>query len=204
MGFALTISYLFKLFSEVSKVVKTFGERWSIDDGQLIIGCTVNVALRAKTIQQLLISFQEFSDKDFNRIVKDSGRRVGDDFAADLKQELIMRKIKKIVRAGKAPDLLKEKLRLWGKYDSSTGMGIFETDQIEITIDDLRGYILLKNSFIAHDRRAEEPTCVFIEGYIEGIINRLLGAQVTVKEVECSAVNSSEYCKFEVTKKLCK
>lgn len=201
LGFASAISYLWKWIDEIRRVVKTFGQRWSLEDGQLIIGNTVNVALRAKTVQQILNIFRKTTEQDFDKIIKEAGKRMGESFTDDLKKELTLLGFRVIVKSGKNPKLLKEKLRLWTKYDSTTGMGAFEIDEVEITVDGLQGHILVKNSFLAHDRQSEFPSCILIEGYIEGIIRKLLGINITAKEVECSAVTSSEYCKFEIIQK---
>ena len=202
IGFAPALFYLWKIASETGAVVKTFGKRWCLEDGQLIIGNTVNVALRTKTVQELLNAFQRAFPKDYSSIVKEAGKNVGESFAGDLKKELTQRGLKTIIKPGKKPELLREKLHLWAEYDSTTGMGIFEIHQVEITVSRLEGYILLKNSFLANDRKSELPTCIFIEGYIEGIIDKLLGIHIIAKEIECGSITGSEYCKFEIIQKI--
>ena len=207
IGFAPALFYLWKIASETGAVVKTFGKRWRLEDGQLTIGNTVNVALRTKTVQELLNAFQrellKDRPKDYSSIVKEAGNNVGESFAGDLKNELTQRGLKTIIKPGKTSELLKEKLGLWAEYDSTTGMGLFNTDQVEIrVVSGLGGYISLKNSFLANDSRSELPTCIFIEGYIEGIINKLLGIPIIAKEIECGSITGSEYCKFEIKQKI--
>ncbi len=201
IGFVPALFYLRKIAGEMNVVMKTFGERWYLEDGQLIIGNTVNVALRTKTVQELLNAFQKALPKDYSSIIKEVGRKIGDSFADDLKKELIQRGLKTIIKVSKAPELLREKLCLWAEYDSATGMGIFEIHQVEITVNGLRGCILVKNSFLANDVRSESPTCILIEGYIEGIADKLLGISIMVEEMECSSMTGSEYCRFEITQK---
>ena len=137
----------------------------------------------------------------YNTIVKEAGKSVGESFADDLKKELTQRGLKTIIKQGKSAELIRQKLHLWAEYDSTTGMGIFEIDQVEIAVSGLQGYISLKNSFLANDRRFEHPTCIFIEGYIEGVMTKLLGIHIIVKEIECGSVTGSEYCRFEITQK---
>lgn len=201
VGFAPVFLYSWKIASGMGTVVKTFGKRWCLEDGQLIIGNTVNVALRTKTVQELLNAFQRAFPKDCSTIVKEAGKNVGESFADDLKKELTQRGLKTIIKQGKSAELIRQKLHLWAEYDSTTGMGIFEIDQVEITVSGLQGYVSLKNSFLANDRRLEHPTCIFIEGYIEGVINKLLGIHIIVKEIECGSVTGSEYCRFKITQK---
>ena len=201
VGFVPALFYLWKTASGMSAVVKTFGKRWRLEDGQLVIGNTVNVALRTKTVQELLNAFQRAFPKDYSVTVKEAGKNVGEGFADDLKKELTQQGLKTIIKPGKSPELIRKKLHLWAEYDSTTGMGIFEIDQVEITVSGLRGYILLKNSFLANNKRSEFPTCVFIEGYIEGLLYNLLSLNIIAKEIECGSVTGSEYCRFEITQK---
>jgi len=201
VGAILALFYLWKTINEWRVIVKTFGKRWCLDDGQLIIGNTVNVALRTKTVQELLNAFNRELGENGDIIIKKVGKNIGESFADDLKRELVQRGIKSIVKPGKDPKFLKEKLDLWAEYDSSTGMGTFKVEQVKITIDGLHGHILVKNSFLAHDMQSEIPTCTFIEGYLEGVMSRLLGIHILTREVECSAITSSEYCKFEIIQK---
>lgn len=197
-GSILILFYIWKTTSKIREIVATFGERWRLIDGRLKIGNTINVALRAKTMQELLNQFQKEYPNDNQTLIKDAGKKIGESFANDLKAELLQYGIETIIKSGKKNDLLEKKLSLWTKYDSSTGMGIFELGQLEFT-DGLRGNILLKNSFLAYDRISEIPTCTFMEGYIEGVISKILQMPITVKEIECSSVTGSEYCKFEIT-----
>ena len=207
LGFTSAIFYLYRVrkkieeYKKYKETAETFGERWRLVDGQLVIGNTVNVALRAKTVQGLLDEFQRAFPEHYNVIVRNAGRIVGESFADDLKKELILRGFETVTKPGRDTELLKKKLSLWAEYDSSTGMGIFEVYQVEFTVNGLRGNILLKNSFLAYERQSQLPTCIFIEGYLEGVISKLLSIPIIAKEIECSSVTGSEYCKFEITKK---
>ncbi len=201
-GLTLIVIYLWKITSEIREVVATFGKRWRLIDGRLKIGNTINVALRANTVQELLNQFQKEFPKDYGVIVKNTGKIVGESFAEDLKAELIQYGIPTIIDSGKNTKLLEEKLSLWAKYDSSTGMGIFELDQNRLEfIDGLRGSILLKNSFLAYNRKSAVPTCIFIEGYIEGVTSKILEIPIVAREIECSSVTGSGYCRFEIINK---
>lgn len=200
LGGAIVIFSLWKITARTREVMKTFGERWRISDGQLKIGSTVNVALRSKTVQELLNAFLKAFPDDYYAIVKDAGKNAGKRFADDLKNELTTRGFEIITQQDKTPELLKEKLFLWAEYDSSTGMGIFEP-KMSFTVGGLEGYILLKNSFLAYEKKSEEPTCVFIEGYLEGVIGKLLGVDIIAKEVKCHSQTGTGRCMFEIAKK---
>ena len=200
LGLFLILFYVWKITSEIREVVDTFGERWRLNEGRLKIGNTINVALRAKTMQDILNQFQEENLNGYHTVIKDAGRRVGKSFANDLKAELIQYGIQTMTESGNKNELLVKKISLWAKYDSSTGMGIFKLDQGQLeSANGLKGNILLKNSFLAYDRISETPTCIFIEGYLEGVISKILQMPIIAKEIECSSVTGSEYCKFEIT-----
>lgn len=198
-GFILTVLFLRKSVSEWRIVVRTFGARWSLENGRLVIGNTVNVALRAKTVQHLLDGFQKPLGDRYSLVLKDLGSTWGKSFADDLKKELTVRGITRIIKSGRNSGVLEDKLSLWAEYDSSTGMGIFSIDHIEVTTSGLQGYVLLRNSFLSYDRQSECPVCTLIEGYLEGIIDNLLGIRAVVKEIDCGAVTGSEYCRFQIS-----
>ena len=91
-------------------------------------------------------------------------------------------------------------MRLWAQYDSGTGMGIFDISHVEASIGGLGGYIILKNSFLANNKMSKIPNCPFIEGYLEGIIQRLIGITISIKEVECHSIPGNNHCKFLIKK----
>jgi len=182
-------------------IIKTFSNRWHFVEGQLIIGNTTNVALRTETIQEILDGFREETGERYEIIIRKIGRKIGVNFARDLKKELKQLKIDAIIKIGREPGLIKEKLRLWAKYDSETGIGIFDTAQVDISIEGLKGCISLRNSFLAHDKRSESPSCTFLEGYLEGIMLELIDVDTTIREIECSTMTGSSCCKFKIESK---
>ncbi len=199
VGLIPAFVYVWKTATEWREVVKTFGKRWSLKEGQLVIGNTVNVALRAKTVQEIIDALQKAEGEDYASRIRSVGRAIGESFADDLKKELVVRGIGQIIKPGRKPGLLRDKLNLWAEYDSSTGMGIFDISQVKISSTGVRGYILVRGSFLAYDRQSDSPTCLMLEGYLEGVITKLLSMCIHVRETECSAVMSSDCCKFEVT-----
>ncbi len=203
VGFVSVIYLIWRVTNDIRKVVATFGKRWEITkNGQLRIGNTINVALRTKTVQILLDSFERNLPQNFHDIVKQAGVIVGQSFAEDLKCELRMYREEAIFKSGRQLQLLREKLLLWARYDSSTGMGQFIVGDIEYThIDRLHVELKVNNSFLTCDRGSDTPVCTFLEGYIEGVVGRILDIPVEVKEVHCSSVTGQGYCRFEIESK---
>jgi predicted hydrocarbon binding protein len=186
----------FKKLCGFEQTIKTFSNRWRIEEGQLIIGNTINVALRTDTVQGILDCFRVEIGESYEKAIRIIGKKTGEDFARDLVKELTMLRIDKINKKGNDPELIKEKLSLWAQYDSGTGMGIFDISHVEASIDGFGGYIILKNSFLANNRTSKIPSCAFIEGYLEGIIQRLIGITISAKEVECHSIPGTSHCKF--------
>lgn len=199
-GTCILLYYLFREAREIAEVVATFSSRWRLQDGRLRIGNTINVALRAKTIQVLLESFEHaFSNKvDYWDVIKNAGLSIGESFASDLRAELIALGENRIIKAGRTEDLIKDKLELWSRYDSSTGMGIFLVDSIHFANGILQGTISVKNSFLSYDKHTAHQTCAFLEGYMKGIILHLLDMQVAVKEIACSSTTGEGVCIFDI------
>jgi predicted hydrocarbon binding protein len=203
IGLVIVIFYIWRITDNIRRVVATFGKRWEITkDGQLRIGNTINVALRTKTVQILLNAFEKVLPQRFKEIERQAGLSVGQSFAEDLKRELMMYREEAIFKSGREIQLMREKLLLWAKYDSSTGMGLFTIGDPEYThMHGLRVELKVTNSFLTCDRRSDTPVCTFLEGYIEGVVSRILDIHVNVMELQCASVTGESYCRFQITGK---
>lgn len=199
IGYGAALYYLIKIILEWRAIAKTFGERWRMQDGQLIIGNTVNVALRTQTVQQLFDAFAKANPENYKTLLKNSGKVVGQGFVEDLIRELTQKGIEAIAERRSEPDILKSKLKLWAQYDSSTGIGIFNVENVEIAMNGIEGEITLANSFLANDKVASAPSCIFLEGYMEGVLSRLLNLPISINESHCSSVTRHNICKFKVS-----
>ena len=201
-GTCLAVYFIYSLLREVREIVSTFGSRWRLVDGRLKIGNTINVALRACTIQTILRCFETSPNASYVCTLKHAGLDSGGSFAKELRAELIQRGQVDILKSGKTNEIVREKLSLWARYDSSTGMGLFDVTKAFMENDLLRGQITVRNCFLSYDRHEAAPTCSFMEGYIEGVLLHLLGIDVTVRETSCSSVTGKGQCVFEFTPKL--
>ncbi len=203
LGICIFFWSLAAILRDIGSVVATFGSRWRLIHGQLMIGNTINVALRAKTIQRILTTFEDaLSDMPrFRNILRTAGEAVGKEFAGDLRAELLQRRVDSIVEAGRTERIIKEKLKLWCKYDSSTGMGVFTIENLNYRHNRIDGVVTLRNSFLSFDRHTTKPTCSFIEGYITGIFHQLLGISVEVRETRCNSMIGDGVCEFAISSK---
>jgi len=198
IGVIPLLVWLAKWALNIGQVVRTFGKRWYVVNGQLVIGNTLNVALRTKTLQEIFGSFlQSFGDESFS-VFRAAGKRAGMDFAVDLTKELRQLRSSSIAKSGKTEAVLMDKLRLWAEYDSTTGMGIFNVDSIEFDANGMKGFVKVKNSFLSIERSGSFSLCGFLEGYIEGVVEILLGIHVEVKESECASTSGSGCCLFRI------
>lgn len=180
-------------------VLQSFAGRWFLDEGRLIIGNTRNVALRLNTLQILLSGFREELGEEYDDVVKPIGRDIGLNFAEDLERELTQRGVSEIHSPSNDPGTVREKLRLWVSYDSTTGMGGFDVGGVNVDgSGNLSGHVTLEHSFVASDRSEDYMTCSLLAGYIEGILHGLFNQDVVVDETKCMAVTNEGSCRFRV------
>ncbi|MDI6735967.1 MAG: hypothetical protein QME42_07225 [bacterium] len=76
-----------------------------------------------------------------------------------------------------------EKLDKWCKFDSDVGFGNFSSNDIKIDSKKhvTSGKIILKNNFLASRRKHNVPhLCDFMVGYVNGVLKKVLDANVVV------------------------
>lgn len=199
IGLIIISVTLWERMKKYLTVLQSFAGRWFLDEGRLIIGNTRNVALRVNTLQILLAGFREELGEEYDDVVKPIGRDVGLNFAEDLERELIQRGVTEIHSPSNDPRTVREKLRLWVSYDSTTGMGGFDVGDVDVDgSGNLSGYVTLEHSFVASNRSEEYMTCALLAGYIEGILYGLFNQDVVVEETKCMAVTNEGSCRFQV------
>ena len=174
-------------------------------NGILFFGDEPNVAFRVDTIQKILKSIQNLLNDPtkFRYFSRQIGYEVGYDFY----QDLLAANKKNLFKSGRR---INEKLDIWNKYDSATGLGIFKNKVIYQPIKNngakIEGSIVVTNSFLTQGRYSEVPCCSFMEGYINGVIEKILDSEQLspehktsyVKESECACVTSKDECYFKV------
>lgn len=185
---------------EPIKTYRTFTE-WEIkQDGRLRIGQTRNVTLRADTLQIIFDEFANHTDSNFDEVIKQVGKEIGESFYTDFVREY--RSHPYIDDRSKDPEKIREKINLYTEYDSGTGIGNYNFDDDLVQRDgELDGEIVIKNSFLTHERvtdKHNQKTCAFISGILEGVLTELLDTYVDVYEEKCSAVEGDAECVFKV------
>lgn len=166
------------------------GDRWYWhDDGPLTIGNTRNVALRTKTIQTLLDHFK--NSPDYHDNLRAASKDVGITFGEDIKRELIEKKLYPYSD-------LNKRIKRWEEYDSDTGMGKFSLSEINVRNNHISGQLRIKNAFTSADRINGQNSCLFFEGYLEGVFKEFVGVEVDVKEISCGFITNSDSCIFSV------
>lgn len=201
----LPIIYFFQCLRPFIQTLKTFGHRWRMIDGQLMIGNSFNVALRTKTLQTIFDTFEEqCTDEKFITILQSAGKNCGQEFGLDLRKEILQRNENdSIIFSEKSNKNIKEALLLWAKYDSNTGMGKIDITGVSYLEGNFKGSISIINCFLAQERHESKrkSTCSFLEGYLTGIILELLDEHVIVKEKSCGSVAGNKTCFFEFSKR---
>ena len=204
-GVALLIWIVQWLIRLTSKILKTDNQDWKIVEGVLYIGEEPNVAFRIDTIQIILNAMESrLGDSErFKTLSSEVGFEVGYKFFEDL----LITNRKRFIKPGRR---ISEKLDLWSEYDSATGLGVFEDAVVYQSKKGNRaqvgGQVVVKNSFLIHGRTAEKPYCGFMEGYIRGIIEKILESEKLspangssyVEEKECGCMTGKNECHFEV------
>lgn len=181
-------------------VITTFGSRWRVTNGQLVIGNTVNVALRAQSVQSILrSSAQALPESERQKAVHEWGRLCGSGFGEDLEMELRGRRIDSVAVPTADTKTAATKLKIWASYDSTTGMGEFEVQDVNFHEGRLSCSVELRHSFLAYRVSQNSPACGFIAGYLEGVVEHICQVSVSVTEVRCSAQDPSPNCRFEIS-----
>lgn len=178
------------------------------EKGKIKIADMNEIILRVKTVQMIFDGFaSELDEKEFKKIAKKTGERIGRNFANEFLY-LFLRKINKI------PKDYEVFAHLWAAFDTKAALGNIdivrfdhEDKEIEIEIDD---------SFLLRDTDSTHEKCSFMEGYIRGLLdegfkelNRWLKETAYEKPRESLAVTDvndmekhNPLCKFIVTLKI--
>ena len=185
---------------------------WKNNEGKLSLGNTRNVALRIDTFQLILDSFKTVVDPNTYRdTIKKTAKEIGSSFGERLQIEINSKK--NYDGNFISPKSIQEKIEYWLIYDSDTGMGHFEVQNL-IIFDErtIQCEFLIHNSFIAdkstkrrkngeltaksyenkeNGKEKEENAkegkkeCIFFEGYLEGVLEAFVDVEVDVKETSC-------------------
>lgn len=91
-------------------------------------------------------------------------------------------------------------LKRWGKFYQSAGVGWFKLENINIGFEKAKGYVRVKQSFIAEEYgKSDQPVCHFLCGFFASVLQEVLGEKLTCEEVKCTA-KGDPYCEFEFEK----
>ncbi len=154
---------------------------WEIDEGILKKAPGIrNVALRAETLSLWLSELREnMKYEDYERGSRAAGKRIGKSFIDNIERTL-NRKLT---------------LEEWSDYDSAAGMGKF------IFHGSPRPErIVVKNSFVAYNRKSNTPVCEWLSAYFEGALEAIFKMSFSVLEKECIA-KGDQNCVFYVNRK---
>ncbi len=144
-----------------------------------------NVSFRTDTFINLLGGiYESVSDiagiEKADRIFHVSGYESGQNFAERLNDKWDVQQ--------SSPTSFEEKLTKWCEFDSNVGWGKFD---ISVDIDDegkFSGHLTINECFIV-DKKKKRHICEFIKGYCEGVIETLLGVEVTLECDVCPLKN---------------
>lgn len=162
---------------------------------------TRNVSLRRGTLEKILSKVPALG-------LRDLGSEVGEDFWREFQEQRMLvgsffgwwTRFKQFFFVNVAPFFRKgyktsaerEIAKIWGAYDSSAGFGLF---RIEGLSSDLTGQVKIRNSFTV-----EGNLCPFMEGYVEGVLKEIRGANVTVRHTPAHSQEGwFTVCSFAVT-----
>ena len=155
-----------------------------------------NVSFRTDTFISLMSSiFGEVSalssEENARKIYHSAGYSSGQSFAQRLNSRWDL--------ATESASLYNEKLKKWCEFDSDVGWGKFD---IEVDINeetgDFKGKLSISECFIV-DMKNKCHICEFVKGYSEGVIETLLGQNVSLICKTCPLVNRfKNSCVFEI------
>ena len=155
-----------------------------------------NVSFRTDTFTNMFGGiFDEIvnlSDENKARdIFHSSGYTCGQSFAQRLNSQWDLQ--------SQSPSLYEEKLKKWCEFDSDVGWGKFEINvYIDKATGDFSGKLKINESFIV-DKKNKRYVCEFVRGYCEGVIETLLGVEVSLKCSSCPLVNRFQTaCCFDI------
>jgi predicted hydrocarbon binding protein len=136
-----------------------------------------NVSFRTDTLIGMLggiydeivnLSSQENADK----ALRNSGYSCGKAFAQRLNSQWDL--------SSNGASLYEEKLRKWCQFDSDVGWGKFDIDvSVNEDTGEFSGVLTINECFIV-DFKNKRHVCSFVQGYCAGVIETLLGIEVTL------------------------
>ncbi len=131
------------------------------------------------------------STEKAREIFHSSGYTCGQSFAQRLNSQWDLE--------SQSPALYEEKLKKWCEFDSDVGWGKFEIDvYIDKNSGDFSGKLKINESFIV-DKKNKRYVCEFVRGYCEGVIETLLGTEVSLVCSSCPIINRFQSaCCFDI------
>jgi predicted hydrocarbon binding protein len=104
----------------------------------------------------------------------------------------IAKVFQKHLKEGKSLEVIFNK---FGNYYARWGWGRIE----KVFLREKTGELIVRihdNAF-ARGQHSQIPSCFFVKGYIEGLIEKLAGKHVTSEEAKCMA-KGDPYCEFQI------
>lgn len=106
----------------------------------------------------------------------------------------------------------KDFLKKWGEFYSSSGVGWFKIERMDINLNSGTGFIRIKQSLsstayhfkdnnVGNDPKSGRilnPMCHFLTGFFVGTFENLSGKKLECKEIKCIGKKDS-YCEFALT-----
>ena len=129
----------------------------------------------------------------FESILRTGGEQCGELFGESLRASRGQKAFE-----GKTPI---EKVNAWCAFDSSMGWGSFGVSP-EVSAGELphRFHVVIRNLFLTGQPTEQGPDlCVFMEGYIEGVIGQLLDHSVQVSRDASRGKGGSTWFQVELT-----
>ena len=155
-----------------------------------------NVSFRTDTFISLMSSIYkevaDLSDEEHAGLVfHKSGYSAGQSFAQRLNSRWDL--------AADSLSLYSEKLHKWCEFDSDVGWGKFDIDvDVNEETGDFHGTLTINECFIV-DMKNKCRICEFVKGYCEGVIETLLGANVSLICRTCPLKNRFKTtCVFDI------
>jgi len=74
------------------------------------------------------------------------------------------------------PNSIQQRLRDWSKLEQESGTGLIKTSYRRGA-----GTVTWKNNFLSRDDKFPPPIAGFVLGYIKGVLEKLLEAEITIE-----------------------
>lgn len=87
-------------------------------------------------------------------------------------------------------------LKRWGDFYSSTGVGWFKLEEIDVDPEKREGHLKITQSCIAGEYGpSAKPVCHYLAGFFVGVLEEVLGGRLVCEETLCAA-KGDPYCEF--------